>query len=155
MNKIANWVDANKLTLNSKKCNYMTISKLRGRSVPGCTLSLNGQSLDKLSKYRYLGVVLTDDLTWSTHIGEITSKARKIIGLIYGQFYSVSSKQYLLQLNTSLVRPHVEYASQVWDPFLIKDIKRLESVQRFALRMCCIIGTLVILKNYNKAHCLN
>ena len=135
VNKIANWVDANKLTLNSKKCKYMTISKLRGRSVPGCTLSLNGPSLDKVSKYRYLGVALTDDLTWSTHIDEITGKARKIIGLIYRQFYSLSSRQSLLQLYTSLVRPHLKYASQ--DPFLIKDTKKLESVHRFALKMCC------------------
>ena len=49
----------------------------------------------------------------------------------------MSSTSSLLQLYSSLVRPHLEYVSQVWDPFLIKNIQKLESVQKFALRMCC------------------
>ena len=115
----------------------MIVSRYRGRSVPNCTLALNGQPMERVHQYKYLGVVLTDDLTWSAHIREITNKARKVIGLLYRQFYSMSSTPSLLQLYTSLVRPHLEYASQVWDPFLIKDIQKLESVQRFALKMCC------------------
>jgi len=31
----------------------------------------------------------------------------------------------------ALVRPHTEYASQVWDPYLQKDI--MQCVQKFAL----------------------
>ena len=36
----------------------------------------------------------------------------------------------------SSVRPHLEYATVVWDPHLQKDINKLEKVQTFALRMC-------------------
>ena len=108
----------------------MIVSRLRGRSVPRCSPSLDGQPLERVHQYKYLGVVLTDDLTWSTHIRETTNKARKIIGLIYRQFYSMSSTPSLRQLYISLVRPHLEYATQVWDPFLIKDIQKLESVQK-------------------------
>ena len=136
VNTISNWVDTNRLTLNSKKCKFMIVSRRRRRSVPSCTLCLNGQPMDRVSHYKYLGVILTDDLSWSVHINEITSKARKVIGLIYRQFYSMSSISSLIQLYTSLVRPHLEYASQVWDPFMVKDIQKLESVQKFALRMC-------------------
>ena len=35
-----------------------------------------------------------------------------------------------------MVWPHPEYASRVWDPYLQKDIKLLEGVQKFALRIC-------------------
>ena len=72
----------------------------------------------------------------ATHISKIRSKARKVVGLIYRQFYSMSSTPSLLQLYISLVRPHLEYASPVWDPFLVKDIQKLESVQKLALKMC-------------------
>ena len=41
-----------------------------------------------------------------------------------------------LQLYITMVRPHLEYAAQVWDPHLVKNIEKLEKVQRFALRMC-------------------
>ena len=136
VNKLASWVDDNKLTLNSKKCKYMIISRLRKKSVPNCAIQLNDQALERVRQYKYLGVVITEDLTWSTYISKITSKARKVVGLIYRQFYSMSSTPSLLQLYISLVRPHLEYASPVWDPFLVKDIQKLESVQKLALKMC-------------------
>ena len=136
INTIANWVDINRLTLNSKKCKFMVVSRRRGRSIPAQTLSLHGTPMERVYKYKYLGVVLTDDLMWSEHINHITNKAKKAVGFVYRQFYDMSSKSSLLQLYISLIRPHLEYASQVWDPFLVKDIERLESVQKFALKMC-------------------
>ena len=36
----------------------------------------------------------------------------------------------------SLVHPHLEYASPVWNPHLQKNINTLEDVQKFPLRMC-------------------
>ena len=42
----------------------------------------------------------------------------------------------LFQLYLSLVRPHLEYASDVWDPHLLKDKILIEDVQKFGLRIC-------------------
>ena len=36
----------------------------------------------------------------------------------------------LMKLYKSLVRPHLDYCSQVWSPWLQKDIKLMEGVQR-------------------------
>ena len=38
-------------------------------------------------------------------------------------------------LYVSLVRPHLEFASTVWNPYLAGDIETLEKVQRRAKRI--------------------
>ena len=42
----------------------------------------------------------------------------------------------LKALYVTQVRPHLEYAIPIWDPHLSKDIEAIESVQRFASKVC-------------------
>ena len=133
---IEQWSSDNHLTLNTSKCKYMIISRKRGSSQHKyAPLTLNGQPLELVDSFKYLGVTLSSDLSWSLHTNIICNKARKILGLIYRRFYLDSSPATLLNLYTSLVRPIVEYASQVWSHYTACDIARIESVQKFALRM--------------------
>ena len=41
-----------------------------------------------------------------------------------------------LKLYVSQIRPHLEYASQVWHPYKTKESTMIENVQKFALRVC-------------------
>ena len=64
--------------------------------------------------------------------------------MILRRYYTSSNTATLKQLYLSFVRPHLEYAAQVWDPHLRTHINSLERVQKFALRMCC--------KNWNEPY---
>ena len=130
------WVNDNVLTLNAGKCKYMVISKRKSRAIPCQTMMLYNKPMDKVSSYKYLGVTICNDLAWSTHIDKIASKTRQLIGMLYRRFYKWSSSNALLQLYLSLIRPHLEYATQVWSPHQLKDIQKLEAVQKFALKVC-------------------
>lgn len=65
---------------------------------------------------------------WSKHVSEICFKAKKIIGLIYRQYYQHSNTDTLKQLCISSVWPHLEHAAALWDPHLQKDVNKLEKV---------------------------
>jgi hypothetical protein len=49
--------------------------------------------------------------------------------LIYKCFVS-QNRSSLVKAYTTYVRPLVEYSTQVWSPYLIKDILKIESIQR-------------------------
>ena len=114
----------------------MIMSKKRKtRPNTGISLYLGGANLEEVECFKYLGVLVQNNLTWSNHISGICCKAKQILGMLYRQFYNNSSPETLRQLYLSLVRPHLEYACQLWDPYSQSDINQLESVQKFALKL--------------------
>ena len=103
---IDKWVQQNHLTFNSAKCKYMVISRKRRPTYPG-VLYLGDTPLEQVECFKYLGVILAGYLSFSQHIDSVCSKARKILGLLYQRFHNNASKDSLLQLYLSLVRPHL------------------------------------------------
>ena len=60
-----------------------------------------------------------------------------MLGIIYRNYAAnMVNPTITLRLYVTLVRPCLEYAAQVWNPHLTKDINNLEKVQKFALRIC-------------------
>ena len=106
----------------------MTISREKKPITPHHTLILNNGDLEHVESYKYLGLLLTADLSWSSHISSICLKARKILGLLYRRFYGNVNQDVLKQLYLSLVRPHLEYGCHVGNPHLEKDKKALENL---------------------------
>ena len=124
------------LTLNPLKCKYLVCSRKRQPHLPPSGLLLANTVLEKVESYRYLGVVVTSKLSWSDHINQICTKARKLIGMLYRQLYSWADTNTLLLFYTTCIRPHLEYACQLWDPYTSKNWLSLEAVQKFACKVC-------------------
>ena len=47
------------------------------------TLLVKSQNLERAYSYKYLGILLTFDLSWSAHISTLFSKAQQQIGMLY------------------------------------------------------------------------
>ena len=138
------WINSNYLSLQPAKCCAMFISRKRCHSVQPPTLMVDECPLTLVSSVKYLGIQINSDLSWSPHVANLCTKTRKLIGLLYRRFYKSADTKTLLQLYKSFIRPHLEYCSIVWDPYLTKDVETLEKVQRFGLRVC--------LKNWTMSH---
>jgi len=95
---------------------------------------MDGNKLETVTEEKDLGVMVSDNLKWDKQCSEAVIKANKILGMIKRNF-SDNSKERIIPLYKSLVRPHLEYCCQVWSPHYNKDIKLLEGVQRLATRL--------------------
>ena len=91
--------------------------------------SLHGEILESVDCARYLGVSISKDLTWNTHIKEILSKANRTLGFVKINVKTKNQSVKELAYKT-FVRPKVEYASTVWSPYADKHIDQIEMVQR-------------------------
>ena len=85
-----------------------------------CGLSIDDLPLEKVDVYKYLGVYLTSDLCWSVHIDKICAKSEKLVGMFHCRFFSSMDSESCRLLYKSYIRPHLEYACQVWDPHIKK-----------------------------------
>ena len=114
----------------------MLISRKRPHCCNPPDLLLDDLILERVKCFKYLGVILTSDFSWSSQVESICTKSRKLLGFLHRRFYKHAEPSALLQLYHSLVRPHLEYASDVWDPHLQRDIQLIKNVQKFGLRIC-------------------
>ena len=78
LSAVHQWLNANKLTLNTDKTKYMVFgSKQMLRHKPDLNLSMNGKKLERVSVMNYLGVHLDEHLTFSDHISIVCKNPLK------------------------------------------------------------------------------
>ena len=109
----------------------MHISKfLHKNNVTSC-YHIGTNQLTQSNLHRDLGVLQSTNLSWSHHYNHISANAYKSLGLLRRTFSSYHST---VTLYISLVRSKLIYSSQLWNPYLIKDIVMLERIQRHATK---------------------
>lgn len=81
-----------------------------------------------------LGVHIDNQLKFSTHCQNKANTANKSLRYIKHTFKFMDEEMFLL-LYKALVRPHVEFSSCIWSPYLKYNIDTVERVQRRATKM--------------------
>ena len=101
------------------------------------TMKLEDDEINQIEKTeleRDLGILISNDLKWENQVNKAAKTANSVIAQIKNSFTYFDSSLVKL-LYVSLVRPHLEYAVSVWNPYMRKDIDKLESVQHRATRL--------------------
>ena len=83
----------------------------------------------------YLGVIISSYLCWEIHVTIISTKATWVLNFVHRNIYRCTGTPEAKELAyTCLVHPLMEFAVPAWDPYRVKDINKLEMVQRHAAR---------------------
>ena len=131
LSKLISWSKTWQMAFNASKCYVLRVTKRKLPIIYDYTV--NNTVLNSVPHSAYLGVELSEDLSWKVHIDNIEKKANTVLGFVKRNFYRASEEVKQL-LYLSLVRPHLEYASAVWDPHHSVQISKLEKTQNRAAR---------------------
>ena len=139
LNSVMQWSERNNMALHKDKFEYMCHRPSRKNTLELAELPFvaelhqysvaEGNSLPPVGQLRDLGVLVSDDLSWTPHIKSIANKARQKAAWVLSVFQT-RSPVIMLTLYKSMVRCLLEYCCPLWHPSKISDIQELESVQK-------------------------
>ena len=125
------WTDTSLLKFHPDKCVSMRIGNSQ---VEDRQYNMDKHSLKKSEVEKDIGVFIDEKLSFGTHVENKVNKANSMMGIIRRTFEYLDESSFLL-LYKALVRPHLEYANQVWAPTLKKQEIEIENVQRRATKL--------------------
>ena len=133
--ELVDWAEENHLHLNPKKCKQMQFCFMRDPpDYP--VISINDSPLEVVDVTKILGVWVQNDLKWDRQVGEMISKSRQRLHLLGRLKKFGMSRDDMLAVYMSYVRPVIEYAAPVWHPGLTANNRAaIESIQKRATRI--------------------
>ena len=93
------------IEFNPGKCQVIHIT--RSKSPVKCRYFMHNLELESVDAAKYLGVTISKDLSWITHINNITSTANKTLGFVNRNVVTKNKDIKTMAYNI-LVRPQVE-----------------------------------------------
>ena len=71
----------------------------------------------------------SSNFQYNAHIDDICLKANRLLGMVF-KLFSSRSRDFLVRIYLTYIRPRLEYASIIWNPSGVGLSKQLENVQR-------------------------
>ena len=111
LENIVTWVEANRLSLNLQKTQYLVMTNIK--SPINLNVMAKGTTINRTASAKLLGVIFDEKLSFKNHINSLISK------LAYATYAFLKIRNYipkyiLKNLYYSLVYPHLLYNLPVW-----------------------------------------
>ena len=141
--KVCEWLKHNNISFNAIKTEFIIIgSRQRARrldSTPESTpyiILVVDMMIKRVTKFKYLGFVVDEKLSWDEHVGYISKTISRNIRIIRGM-RSILPHESLTTLYMTLFEPHFRYCDTVWRQCneTLKD--KLQTLQNRAARVIC------------------
>ena len=127
LDQLSKWEGSWMMNFHPDKCNVLSISKKRKPITRDYIL--HSHTLEQVTSAKYLGVTITSDMKWNTHIANMCQKANNTLSFLKRN-PNIGNPNIKGMAYKSLVRPILEYACNTWDPYQQNNIYKMEMVQR-------------------------
>jgi len=118
------------MKFNVQKCKIMHF----GRNNPHYIYTMGGQRLVVVEEEKDVGVWIHNSLKPAKHCKRAANTAMGVLDQLRTSFH-FRDRNIFMKLYKQYVRPHLEFATPVWSPWLRSDIDIIETVQKRAVNM--------------------
>ena len=95
---------------------------------------VNDQILDEVKKTKFLGVTITNNLTWNEHIKQLRNKLSKVCGILYIT-KPYLTKTSMLLIYSALIYSNLIYCNTIWGAASKQALRPLDVVHKRAIRV--------------------
>ena len=140
LQKVCDWLNANKLTINAKKSNFVIFRPSQKKLSYQINIRIynnasNSDTFLECKDYvKFLSVLIDKNLTWKYRIDYIASKISRVVGIISRLRHSVPLNT-LIQVYRSLIFPYTHYGIAAWGQAAQVYLKKVFMLQKQALRL--------------------
>lgn len=131
LRRLKEWSDNWLVNFNPQKTKALVISNTE---IPDLDITFDNESVEIVNNHKHLGLTLSSDGTWTSHIDIICKSAYKQINVLRKLKFTLSKKA-LSNIYLTFIRPVLEYACEVWDGCFQRDSDKLENIQLEAARI--------------------
>ena len=123
MESVYNWADVNNMLLNPNKFDYLSFASRNIFFHPMLIVAYVNPNLSVINQHdniKDLGILMSSDCGFEKHILSVSSKCSSLSGWI---LRSLASRDTFtkLTLYKSLILSRLEYGSQLWSPYKVRD----------------------------------
>ncbi|XP_053381934.1 uncharacterized protein LOC128549348 [Mercenaria mercenaria] len=148
INKISDWADKWLVSFNPSKSETTVISRKTSKPFHPPLLMYN-QPIASVTSHKHLGVHLSEDGSWHTHITYITEKAWKRIHIM-GKLKFQLDRKSLEIIYLSFIRQLLEYADVIFSNCTQYEKQELDKIQNEASRIVSGTTQLVSFRELHK-----
>ena len=130
IDKLVKWSEKWQMLFNFGKCKCLHT----GSGNTGVNYEMGGTILSKTVKEKDLGVTMNANMKVSEQCRIAAFKGNQVLGMIRRNI-TYKEKSLIIPLYKAIVRPHLEYCIQAWNPYLRKDVDMLDKIQRSATKL--------------------
>ena len=142
LDKVADWLNANRLSLNLEKTHFLIFTSGRRKNVHNIpSVLISNKPITQKKATKFLGIILDETLSWTPHIDFIARKIAKNIGII-NRMRGILSNNILSSLYYTMIFPYFSYCNIIWGSTYNTRQSRLVMLQKRIIRIISSVGYL-------------
>ena len=135
LHKFSTWFNTNKLSLNTKKSNFIIFTPNGKKyNISEAEININGSKIKHVKCTKFLGITIDEHLDWKVHIDNLSNKIARNVGVLNKLKHFLPA--YIMKtLYSTLIESHLQYCTLLWANSHVTNIRKLQLLQKKAIRI--------------------